>query len=262
MRKPPAPATGKFHYHIARWNLGGKALKDIPQMLHELGNHPQLGKPTVWFLQEVSPEGDGLHCCREYKWTVLAQKGPSEWRGTGIAFHASSITHVDTPTTSTASVGATLHTTTGGKLHVISAHLPHHATLDQTHQILQAWQTEHPQLQHHPCIIGADWNETFITTSQTATTARGEVILDWLSQQNQHMPPQQDDAPSYHPYNTQLRPRRLDYISTSRKVLQHTAPIPGSREYALSDHDAVYHSSPAEATRTKKPTHLHTTQES
>ena len=208
-------------------------------MLHELGNHPQLGRPAVWLLQEVSPEVEGLRCHREYKWTVLAKKGPSEWRGTGIAFHADAITHIDTPTTSEASIGATLHTNIGSKLHVIAAHLPRHATLDQTHHILQAWQAQRPQLQHHPCIIGADWNETFHTTNQTATTARGEVILDWLSQQNQHLPHQQDNMPSYHPYNTQMRSRRIDYISASRKVLQHTTPVTGSRDYALSDHDAV-----------------------
>ena len=208
-------------------------------MLHELGNHPQLGKPSVWLFQEVSPEAEGLRCCRDHKWTVLAKKGPSEWRGTGIAFHADLISHVDTPTTSEASIGATLYTSMGSKLHVIAAHMPHHATLDHTHRILHDWQAHHPQLHHHPCIIGADWNETFHTANQTATTARGEVILDWLSQQHQHLPHQQDDAPSYHPYNTQMRSRRVDYLSTSRKVLQNTSPVPGSRDYALSDHDAV-----------------------
>ena len=149
------------------------------------------------------------------------------------------ITYIDTPTASEASIGATLHTTKGSKVHVIAAHLPHHATLDQTHHILQAWQAQHPQLKHHPCIIGADWNETFNTASQTAATARGELIMDWLSQQNQHMPHQQDSTPSYHPYNTQVRSRRIDYLSTSRKILQHTSPIPGARDFALSDHDAV-----------------------
>ena len=221
-------------------------------MLHALGNHPQLGKPAVWLLQEVSPEEEGLHCFREHKWTVLAKKGPDEWRGTGIAYHADSITHVDTPTASEASIGATLYTAAGSKLHFIAAHLPHHATLDQTHHILQAWQEHHPQLQRHPCVIGADWNETFHTANQTATTARGEVILDWLSQQHQHLPHQQDNTPSYHPYNTQMRSRRLDYLSTSRKILQSISPVPGSRDYAQSDHDAVIshltHNSKQEAT--------------
>ena len=63
--------------------------------------------------------------------------------------------------------------------------------------------------------------------------------MDWLSQQNQHMPHQQDSTPSYHPYNTQMRSRRIDYLSTSRKILKHASPIPGSRDFALSDHDAV-----------------------
>ena len=142
-------------------------------------------------------------------------------------------------TTATASIGATLHTNTGGSIHILSAHLPHHATLEQTHHHLQEWQASHTQLQQHPCIIGADWNETFNTDSQTATTARGDLILDWLSQHNHHLPPQHDNIPSYHPYNTQMRSRRLDYISTSRKVAQNIIPLERSRDFALSDHEAV-----------------------
>ena len=63
--------------------------------------------------------------------------------------------------------------------------------------------------------------------------------MDWLSHQHQHMPQQQDSTPSYHPYNTQMRSRRIDYLSTSRNILQQAPPIPGSRDFALSDHDAV-----------------------
>ena len=118
-----------------------------------------------------------------------------------IAYHASAVTRIDTPTTTQASIGATLHTTTGTSLHIISAHLPHHATLEQTQQLLHAWQDNHPHFRNHPCIIGADWNETFNTQLQTAVTSRGEIILEWISQHSQHMPPQQDDIPSYHPYH-------------------------------------------------------------
>ena len=61
-----------------------------------------------------------------------------------------------------------------------------------------------------------------------------------------------DNTPSYHPYNTQMRSRRIDYLSTSRKILQSIFPIPGSGDYAQSDHDAVIsqltHSSKQEAT--------------
>ena len=163
----------------------------------------------------------------------------SRRRGTGIAFHASTITRIDTPTIATASIGATLHTSTGGSIHVISIHLPHHATLEQTHRHLQQWQANHTQLQQHPCIIGADWNETFNTESQTAATARGDLILDWLSQHNHHLPPQHHNIPSYHPYSAQMRSRRLDCISTPRKVTQSIKPVEGSRDFALSDHEAV-----------------------
>ena len=159
-------------------------------------------------IQEVILEEAGLHCCSEHNWTVLAHRKESEWRGTGIAFRAPDFTHIDTPTTATASIATTLHTSAGTQIHALSIHLPQHATLEQTPQLIHTWQETHPQLQRHPCIIGADWNETFNTQSQAATTARGETILDWLSQHKQHMPPQRDDVPSYHPYNTTMRSRR------------------------------------------------------
>ena len=38
---------------------------------------------------------------------------------------------------------------------------------------------------------------------------------------------------------TTMRSRRLDYVSTSRKVLTHTQPIPESKDLASSDHEAV-----------------------
>ena len=149
------------------------------------------------------------------------------------------LTHIDTPTTAAASIATTLHAAAGNKIHVLSIHLPHHATLEQTHQLTQEWQDSHPQLQRHPCIIGADWNETFNTTNQAATTARGETILVWLSQHRQYLPQQCDNIPSYHPYNTTMRSRRLDYVSTSRKVLTQVQPVPESKNLASSDHEAV-----------------------
>ena len=213
-----------------------------------------MGKVSLYLIQEVILEEEGLHCCNEYGWTVLAHRTSSEWRGTGIAFRSAEFTHIDTPTTATASLATTLHTASGNNIHAISVHLPHHATLEQTHQLTNEWQDSHPQLQRHPCIVGADWNETFNTTSQTATTARGETILDWLSQHRQYLPQQCDSMPSYHPYNTTMRSRRLDYVSASRKVLTQVQPVPESKNLASSDHEAVI------ATLTTKAANVNTQQ--
>ena len=135
-------------------------------------------------------------------------------------------------------VGATLRPTANTTIHIISAHLPHHATLDQTQQLLQTWQDNRPQLHHHPCVIGADWNETFNTHLHRATPARGDHVLEWMSTLKQSFPPQQDSAPTFHPYNKAMRSRRIDYISSSRHNLRRAAPIEGSRDVAFSDHDA------------------------
>ena len=62
-----------------------------------------------------------------------------------------------------------------------------------------------------------DANETFNNVSQhtaggTANTGRGDLILQWMLQQNLTLPPQQNHLPTYCPYNHQMQPRRLDYI--------------------------------------------------
>ena len=162
---------------MATWNLGGGSVKDTLLTLQQLQAHPELGKPTVWMLQEITFEESGLQSMRHQQWTILAHREETEWRGTGIAYHASTITRIQSPSTAIASAGVTAYTTTGAAIHLISCHLPHHATADRTRQLLQTWQQAHPRLKQHPCIIGADWNETFSTTTQGAATTRGVALL-------------------------------------------------------------------------------------
>ena len=134
--------------------------------------------------------------------------------------------------TAEGSIGATLHTTASPSHHF---HSPPSPRRPRAQQLLQTWQDSHPQ--HNPCIIGADWNETFNTQLQTATTSRGEIILGWMSTDNQHMPLQQDNIPSYHPYSKAMRSRRIDY--SSRKMVRHLTRQEGSPDAALGDHDAI-----------------------
>ena len=98
---------------------------------------------------------------------------------------------------------------------ILAGHIPRHATIPATEQILAQWGEQ--LVGHTKAYVGMDANETFNNVSQhtvggTANTGRGDLILQWMLQQNLTLPPQQNHLPTYCPYNHQMQPRRLDYI--------------------------------------------------
>ena len=101
-------------------------------------------------------------------------------------------------------------------IRVLAGHVPHHATIPQTEALLHPWGET---LQGRVVVLGMDANETFRPPLADkpgcyACTGRGEVILEWLLSRDLKLPPQDLLTPTYHPYNTTMRPRRLDYIAT------------------------------------------------
>ena len=139
---------------------------------------------------------------------------------------------------------------------VVAAHMPHHATLPQAQHILTEW-GDSPHLQQRRALIGADMNETFRSCGGAgiaATTSRGEAILEWAHAQGMYFPEQQLTTPTYHPYNTRMTSRRLDYIllkgaggGAGGQVLE------GTRDVVQSDHDAAQ--VPTGITTSTKPKH-------
>ena len=93
-------------------------------------------------------------------------------------------------------------------------------------------------------IIGMDANEVFtqphspLSTSTCSSTGRGECILQWLGNNNITLPLQDISSPTHFPYNTTLRPRRLDYIA-SRHNTTHSGGVASCRHRASTDHDGV-----------------------
>ncbi|CAE7205709.1 unnamed protein product [Symbiodinium sp. CCMP2592] len=126
-------------------------------------------------------------------------------------------------------------------LGAFSIHIPHHATLSITEQILQGVHN-HTTL-HNKAVIGMDANETFSSASQNkqikAATARGELLLDWLDEERFYLPPQELQKASHFPYNTELLPRRLDYIFVKR-LLCDSGEVLAHRDVATSDREPVF----------------------
>ena len=175
-------------------------------------------------------------------WTLVFGKKEGEWRGEGVAYLREHFGHV-APHVQAGAVSIALTHVGGGRTGVMASHMPHHATVPQARQLLTEW-GDGPHMQVRRVMVGADMNETLrqsVSLEVAATTSRGEEILEWMHEHNMFLPDQQLATPTYHPYNTRLTSRRLDYLlfrgmgggKESGRVLE------GSRDMAQSDHDAL-----------------------
>ena len=85
-------------------------------------------------------------------------------------------------------------------------------------------------------------NETFKDAAvggHAATTTRGEEVLQRACEKEMYLPEQGLEVPSYHPYNTRLASRRLDYVFLRGLRGAKGGVLRGTKEVALSDHEAV-----------------------
>ena len=128
---------------------------------------------------------------------------------------------------------------TGGKSRLLSAHLPHHASLELTAVLLSDWGHGIPKGR---VWLGIDAKETFtpaLSGPPLARTARGEEILHSFLEWGLVFPPQQLTVPGFHPYNLAMMPRRIDYVLSRGSVGGMTGGVHPCRHQASSDHDVV-----------------------
>ena len=155
--------------------------------------------PCVVFLQELVVD-EGIQHLDLDGWHLVCGKAAQDWRGQGIAFRAdmgtrSSITVLHAFLCAALSI---LH----GKLllRLASVHIPHHATITQTEEILDALGGV---VGGNKVVIGVDANETFerAERGERAQTGRGEAILRWKAVSGFNLPRQQLHKPTRFPYN-------------------------------------------------------------
>ncbi|CAE7904274.1 X-element\ORF2, partial [Symbiodinium necroappetens] len=90
------------------------------------------------------------------------------------------------------------------------------------------------------CVCGKqadDWRG--ISGKLTTTSGRGEQMLTSLTAGDVRIPSQQLEQASFFPYNTTMRPRRLDYVATKHLLCQEGRVL-SLRELASSDHEPVH----------------------
>ena len=221
----------------ATWNVGGLSADKMLEVLDAFGGSPELKDIQFVLLQEIITE-PGLHHAESDSWQIVFGKMEGEFRGEGVA-HTTTFSHHRSKVlpgavlTQLRSKQGNLACTT------IAGHIPHHATIAQAEAILSGWGDA---TQTRRAILGFDANETFTAPPSGrgcyATTGRGHAVLNWLTQEDYTIPPQQLHIPSYHPYNHSQQPRRIDYLATKHITAGEGKVLP-TKDRAASDHDAV-----------------------
>ena len=206
-------------------------------LLDSFAKIPGLDGIRLWFLQELSlPEGDTK--VSSAQWQLLGHRQHEEWRGVGIAYDTMIFTHTE-PQHRANAYSCSLHTG-GTSFTAISLHVPRHATVDQTNELLSV---SLGRIQSGvKMIVGMDANEEFQerTVGTVAQTARGEAILFAVADVavEGRFPPQSMAEPSHFPYNKALRSRRLDYLVT-KGIFLDEIHVGDWRDIVGSDHEPI-----------------------
>ena len=218
-------------------------LEETVMLMPALG----LGKVEVVAFQEVScPVGiTELTCGQgEDRWHLFAGKQKEEWRGRMIAVKSQfgKIAHKEL---GEHAIGVCIRRGKG-KIGILNVHLPPKATLVETGAYAAAWGDMQASRQQAKILMG-DLNETFQPAeggrqpedALRHKTARGGLLLQWLSDRDMRAPEQEMAIPTYHPYNPLHQPRRLDYIFTAEIEEVGPGKVHQLRHLVSSDHDAL-----------------------
>ncbi|CAE7918081.1 unnamed protein product [Symbiodinium necroappetens] len=230
--------TDLYGMHVVTWNVGGLTIDKLLKLLCDLRKERirPFDSAFVLCLQEIImdkgkavQEQDDLQC--------VCGRQDEDWRGTGIV-HTSQFKHsrnklLRSGFSTCLSVGELRFT-------VVSGHLPHHATMPEADEIATTWLQ---QLRSTPkAILGMDANETFsegISGKVTTHSGRGEQLFSSLSAADFRLPPQKLEKASFFPYNTNMRPRRLDYVMV-KHLLCREGEVLSLRDVASSDHEPIW----------------------
>ena len=219
------------------WNVGGVTAAKLLTTLADFAGSPELKNINVVLVQELITE-PGLYHAETDDWQLVFGKMEGEFRGEGIA-HRKAYTHHRSKVLTGGVTTQLKHKPTRHTINTLSGHIPHHATTPQTQAILMEWGAT---LGTSHLLLGVDANETFARlphqSQQRRETGRGDVILEWTAEHNITVPPQQLHLPSYHPYNTLMQPRRLDYVM-ARGCTLGDGQVVLCKDRAASDHDGV-----------------------
>ena len=223
---------------MGTWNVGGLTAQNVLELTKSFAGDRDLEKLQVLMLQEVIVE-PGVQFLEEQGWTMVCDKNLRDWRGTAIAFRSTAAKHTNSALLPGGIATTLTQANPKQSTRYISGHIPHHATIAQTETLLGGWRDA---LDRPKVVVGFDANETFSDPDDQgwrAHTGRGEVVLATMAEHSIQGPPQDLHIPTYHPYNTAMESRRLDYVMVKGHDVTTGGVKAESRHMASSDHDLV-----------------------
>ena len=210
--------------------MGGLTAQNALEATQHFAGDSVLAQLQIVLLQEIIAE-PGIQFHEAHDWVLVFGKHQRDWRGVGIAYRSRHLKHSNTKLLPVGIV-TTLSTHEGKRgLRVLAGHVPHHATIAFTEHCMLEWGGT---LAKARVLAGVDANEVFTDPDgqgPRAHTGRGEAILANMAAAgaNLHM---QEPA---HPYNTQQRSRRLDYLfhrpQTPEQAAEYSHSDPRSQPY-------------------------------
>ncbi|CAE7730219.1 unnamed protein product, partial [Symbiodinium sp. CCMP2456] len=242
LRAKPLKGGKEAPLTVATWNVGGLSAANALEMLQALGGNNELSRVQVFLLQEIITD-EGRFFAANRTWTLAFGKAEGEWRGEGVAWHTTLGKHAGTLVME-GGVALTLTTAEGNKWGLLSAHVPHHATLARTETLMSGWE-DAGALKQRRVLVGVDANEQFTPSQHTGGgqqaqghNSRAEAILAWKQRHGLRLPPQELHRATHYPYATDLQPRRLDYVLL-KGCFSLEGTVGDARDIARSDHEPV-----------------------
>ena len=158
------PSRGDRDSRTAGLHLesGGLNADKVLELTRNFDGDPTLRMARILLLQEVVTE-PGLYFDARYDWVLIYGKKEGEWRGEGVLYHRSQGLHHHSKVHRHA-ISTTIRCQhSGAKTRLLSAHLPHHASLELTAVLLSDWGHGVPK---GKVWLGIDANETFTSRLQ------------------------------------------------------------------------------------------------
>ena len=152
----PQKGPERRAFTVASWNLGGLSAANALEMLQTFGGNEVLASVSVVLLQKIITEA-GRHFAANKTWTLLYGKTEGEWCGEGVAFCCGVGKHTRTQVMP-GGVAIVLVLPSGAKLGLLSAHMPHHATIARAEALMSQW-GESRALASREVLLGIDANE-------------------------------------------------------------------------------------------------------
>ena len=136
----PGDKTGHAS-QLLSWNVGGVTARNMLDILEDFRGSAELSSTTVCLLQEIICER-GLFHEESERWQIVFGKTEAEFRGEAIAHLSAPFSHHNSHCIPGAVATTLKLRQTSTTFRTLAGHIPHHATIPATEDMLLTWGRE------------------------------------------------------------------------------------------------------------------------